>query len=167
METTTTKKTTIETIMPLYDMHTRLFKNSLLDITDEDAQNRLNTKANHIAWLAGSLVQERFELARIFDVEMRQTSHELFKDHQGIQDNVKYPSLKEFKEDWESVSPVLRDALGSATEEKLNEPDPWDMPGGDYKLSDILVFCFDRESYCIGQIGLYRRLLGYEAMKYD
>lgn len=167
METTSTRKTTIETITPLYDWHTRLFNNALLDITDEDAQNRLNSKANHVAWLAGSLVQERFELAKVFDIKMTQTSHDLFKDHKGIQDDIKYPSLKEFIKDWESVSPLLREALVNATEEKLDSPDPWEMPGGDYKLSDVLVFCVDRESYCIGQIGLYRRLLGYDAMKYD
>jgi hypothetical protein len=41
------------------------------------------------------------------------------------------------------------------------------MPGGDYTFFDTLTFSIDRESYCIGQIGLYRRLLGYDAMKYE
>ena len=45
--------------------------------------------------------------------------------------------------------------------------DPFEMPGGDYTLFDSITFSTDRESYCIGQIALYRRLLGYDAMKYD
>jgi hypothetical protein len=52
------------------------------------------------------------------------------------------------------------------SEEDLNGPDPYKMPGANYTFFDTTVFCIDRESYCIGQIGLFRRLLGYEAMKY-
>ena len=40
----------------LYDMHSTYFHSVLEGIKDEDRHNRLNTKANHIAWLAGSLV---------------------------------------------------------------------------------------------------------------
>lgn len=39
----------------LYDMHTKFFINSIVDIKDEDAHNRLGTKANHAGWIAGVL----------------------------------------------------------------------------------------------------------------
>lgn len=167
METQTVKNLSTDTLTVMYDLHTRLFHNVLVDLSDEDAQNRLNTKANHVAWIAGSLVQERFELAKALGVAgMQQTSHELFKDHQGIQNGIPYPSLAEYKKDWDAISPALQKALKNATEEQLTGPDPFGMPGN-FNFFDILIFSIDRESYCIGQIGLYRRLLGYEAMKYD
>lgn len=167
METATDKKTAMQTLINMYDWHTKLFKNVLVDISDKDAQNRLNTQANHVGWLAGSLVHGRYELGKLLGVELKQTSHELFKDYKGIQDDITYPPLDEFRKDWEAVSPVLKDALGTISDEQLNGPDPFNMPGGPYTFFDTIIGCTDRESYCIGQIGLWRRLLGYEAMKYQ
>ena len=69
-----------------------------------------------------------------------------------------------YKKDWDRITPVLREALGNVTEEKLNE----NFEMGEEKMTvfDLVTFLAHREAYCIGQIALYRRLLGYEAMKY-
>jgi hypothetical protein len=167
METLSVKKAALESFLSLYDFHTAQFKFVLEDISDEDAKNRLNTKANHVAWLAGSLVQERYELGKNVGItHLKQTSHDLFSDHKGIQDGVTYPSLDEYRKDWEEISPVLHQAIAELSEEQLNGPDPYEMPGGPYTLFDVITFCTDRESYCIGQIGLWRRLLGYNPMRY-
>ena len=168
MTTQASNQSALTGFIALYNEHTKYFHNVLEGVTDEDAQKRLNTKANHIAWIAGSLVQERYELARMIGVNgQQQTSHDLFSDHKGIQDNIPYPSLEEYRKDWKEVSPVLRQALESLSHEQLQGPDPYGMPGGPYTLFDAITFCLDRESYCIGQLGLWRRLLGYPAMKYE
>ena len=87
-------------LIVLYDMHTQYFLKAIGGISDKDAHNRMNTKANHVAWLTGSLVQERYEMADLLgSTKLQQSAHELFKDHKGIQDNVTYPSLAEFKKD--------------------------------------------------------------------
>jgi hypothetical protein len=166
METTTAGKTAMQVMIDMYDWHTNLFKNAIDGISDKDAQNRMNTKANHIAWIAGSMVQQRYLLAKFTDLNLKQTSDELFTGHKGIQENVTYPLLAEFKKDWETVSPVLRNALLKVSADKLQSPDPFGM-GENMNFFDSIVACTDRESYCIGQIGLWRRLLGYEAMKYS
>jgi hypothetical protein len=153
-----------------YDLHSKFFTNVLADITDKDAHNRLNSKANHIAWIAGSCVHLRFELAKAMGVDKKEKHGDLYKqenDMKPIQDDLTYPSLTEFKQEWERITPVLKDIMMNLNEEKLNSPDPFGMPGGEFKLIDTLIFCLDRESYCIGQIGIFRRLLGYDAMKYD
>ena len=166
MKTKATKNT-METFIEIFDYHTKMFLNALDGISDKDAQNRLGTKANHIAWIAGSLVYQRQYIANAAGIDVKQTSENLFENNKGIQDNVTYPSLEEFKDDWNKISPLLKDALANMSEEQLNGPDPYKMPGTNYTFFDTaVVFSIDRESYCIGQIGLYRRLLGYEAMKY-
>ena len=151
-------------LMVLYDMHTDFFAKVIDGIKDEDAINRLNTKANHIAWLTGSLVHERYELANELGIEQKQTADELFKDHKGIQDDTAYPSLASFKKDWEAISPLLREALITITDERLDKP--VEMPGEKMRFYDLVAFMMYREANCIGQIALWRRLLGYEAMKY-
>jgi hypothetical protein len=167
-----TKKASMEVLMTLYNYHTKLFLNALADISDKDAQDRLGTKANHIAWIAGSLIYQRQVLANAIGIDVKQTSENLFKadkgeGHKGIQDEIIYPPLEEYKQDWNKISAALKDGLMNISEEQLNAPDPFEMPEGDYRLFDTLIFCVDRESYCIGQLGLYRRLLGYEAMKWE
>ena len=160
-----TNSNRIFSLVVLYDMHTTFFFSALDGISDNDAHNRLNTKANHIAWLTGSLVQQRYEIATSLGADRKQAAHELFKDNKGIQDNVTYPSLAEFKKDWESITPVLKEALVNVSDEKLDELFEM-MPEMRMTYFDLITFIIYREANIIGQIALWRRLLGYEAMKY-
>jgi len=152
-------------LLVLYDMHTTFFSSALDGIKDEDAHQRLNTKANHIAWLTGSLVEQRYEIANMLGVDIKQSAHDLFKDNKGIQDGITYPPLESFKKDWKGISPDLRDAFMKLTDEKLNESFEM-MPGMKMTHYELVSFIIYREANMIGQIALWRRLMGYEAMKY-
>ena len=152
-------------LVVLYDMHTTFLRNALDAISDKDAQNRLNTKANHIGWLTGSLVEQRYDIARHLGVDRTQSAHELFKDNKGIQDNITYPPLAQFKNDWESISPLLREAFVKVEDKKLEESFEM-MPEMRMTYYDLISFIIYREANIIGQLALWRRLLGYEAMKY-
>ncbi|MEJ2902699.1 DinB family protein [Pedobacter panaciterrae] len=161
-------KTTSErmyALLVLFDMHTSFYSKAILGITTRDAHNRLNTKANHVSWLAGSLVEQRYYLANMLGISGNQTAHKLFENHQGIIENATYPPLSEFNEDWDKISPLLRDALIKVTDEKLNEE--IDMGFEKMTAYELIAFIIYREANCIGQIALWRRLLGYEAIKYD
>lgn len=151
-------------LLVLYDMQTDFFSRALDGISDVDSHQRLNTKANHVAWLTGSLVQQRCEIANGLGTSYQQQANDLFKDNKGIQDNVTYPPLDQFKKDWYVISPLCREALMKVTDEKLNSN--FEMPGMNYPWFDMITFMLYREANIIGQIALWRRLLGYEAMKY-
>lgn len=156
-------------LLVLFDMQTTFFSNAIDGISDKDAHNRLNTKANHVAWLTGSLVQQRYDLTEGLKVSPdllggRIAEAGLFAGHKGIQDGVTYPLLADFRSDWQRITPVLRDALANATDAQLDEP--YEMPGMKMTFFDLLTFSTYREANCIGQIALWRRLLGYEGMKY-
>lgn len=164
METKTVSNRMFSLVV-LYDMHTTFFSKVLDGISDKDTHNRLNTKANHIAWLTGSLVEQRYEIAKGLGIDKTQQAHELFKDNKGIQDNITYPVLAQYKKDWDTISPPLRDAFLNIADEKLNSE--IDMGGIKMTNYDLISFIIYREANCIGQIALWRRLLGYDAMKYD
>jgi hypothetical protein len=164
METKVVKKEAVDSFMDLYDLHSQLFLNVIKDISDKDANNRLNTKANHPSWLAGSLVQERFELANTLGADVQSTYDDLFNRHKGIQDGVVYPVLNDYKSDWERITPILKEALHNVSEEKLEQS--FEMENMKFSVFDLITMLIHREPYCIGQIALYRRLLGYDAMKY-
>jgi hypothetical protein len=168
METITETKTAssrMQSLIVLYDMHSEFFPKAIDGISEKDAHDRLNTKANHVAWIAGSLVQQRFELANSLGSDLKQSAYELFKDHKGIQDNVTYPPLEDFKKDWEKITPVLRDALVNISDEKLDSQ--FEMPEFKMTFFELIAFMTYREANCVGQIALWRRLLGYPAIKYD
>ncbi|MEJ7611083.1 MAG: DinB family protein [Ferruginibacter sp.] len=151
-------------LLVLYDMHTKFLPKVTEGFSEKDAQNRLDTKANHVAWLAGSLVQQRFELAKSFGVDATSAANELFKDHKGIQDDVNYPPLSGFIKDWGIISPRLREALMNLSDEKLDSM--FTMPEMSMSYFEFISFCIYREANCIGQIALWRRLLSYPAMNY-
>lgn len=162
----TTTSNRMFSLLVLYDMQTLYFERALEKISDDDAHKRLDTKANHIAWLSGSLVQQRYEIANLFGYPEKQKAAELFKEGKGIQDDIKYPSLSEFLDDWKKISPMLKDLLAKITDQKLDEKFEM-MPGMTLTYYELITFIIYREANCIGQIALWRRLLGYDALRYD
>lgn len=161
-----TKSTRMHSIVAQYDMHTDFFKKAIADISKEDSRKRLDTKANHMAWIAGSQVHERFETVNtLTGTNLKQEAEELFKDHQGIQDGAEYPALSEYVNDWDKISPIYRDALSNITDEKLDST--FEMEGMKMTYYELITFMSYREANMIGQLALWRRLLDYAAIKYD
>jgi hypothetical protein len=157
--------TRLYSLLVLFDMQTDFFTRALENFPEEEAQNRLGTKANHVAWLTGSLVQQRYEMANSFGVTGTSAAHEIFRDNQGIRDDVHYPTLQSFRDDWQAITPLLRAALLKVTDEKLDERFQM-APGMEMRYFDLTSFMIYREANCIGQIALWRRLLGLPAMRY-
>ena len=162
---TDTVSNRMQSLLILYDMQTIFFTNVIDGILDKDAHDRLNTKANHVAWLTGTLVQQRYFIAKEFGSKLKPSGDELFKYNQGIKEDAIYPALDQYKKDWDLISPVARNAFAGFTDEKLDSE--IEMGGMKMSFYDMITFTVYREANCIGQIALWRRLLGYEAMKYE
>ncbi|MES2688939.1 MAG: DinB family protein [Bacteroidota bacterium] len=164
METKTASRRT-EGLLTLFDMQTTFFTRAIEGISEKDTYNRLNTEANHIAWLTGSLVHQRYLMATEANPQLKQHGEELFKDNKGIQADTTYPTSAEFLKDWETISPVARQVLMDVTDEKLDS----EIDMGFMKMTyyEMLSFTIYREASIIGQLALWRRLLGYPALRYD
>ena len=162
---TTTASTRTQGLLGLFDYQTTFFAKALVGISEEDMYNRLNTNANHMAWLAGALVAQRFQMASETGSGMKQTGGELFANFQGIQAGAKYPSIGEYIKDWDRITPEAREALVKIDDKKLDSD--FDMGGFSMKYYELICFTIYREANMIGQLALWRRLLGYPALKYD
>ncbi|WP_316839384.1 DinB family protein [Pedobacter gandavensis] len=152
-------------LLALFDMQTNFLAKALDGISEENMYNRLNTQANHMAWLAGSLVGQRFWMIKETNPGLQQTGHDLFSDHKGILEGAKYPTKEEYLKDWERVSPIARKALIAIDDEKLDS----EIDMGFMKMTyyEMITFTIYREASIIGQLALWRRLLGYPGLKYD
>ena len=162
---TETASTRTQGLLSLFDYHTGFFAKVLDGISKEDMHNRLNTKANHPAWLAGALVHQRFMTTSETGTGQKQTREELFKNFQGIQEGVTYPTNEEYIADWNRITPEAREALVLIDDKKLDSP--FEMEGMNMTYYELITFNMYREAGIIGQLALWRRLLGYPAMRYD
>jgi hypothetical protein len=164
MDTKTASSRT-SALLSLFDYQTDFFSKALVGISEEDMYNRLNTAANHPSWLAGSLVNQRFMMASETGSGMKQTGEELFKNNKGIQPEAKYPTKEEYLGDWQRITPEARQALLTIDDKKLDSE--IDMGGMKMTYYELMCFTIYREASIIGQLALWRRLLGYPALKYD
>lgn len=160
-----TKSTRIQGLLSLFDFQTDFFPRVLDGISEEDMYNRLHTEANHPSWLAGSLVNQRFLMASEMKHDLVMSGHELFHNNKGIQAGASYPSRETYLSDWQQITPVARRALLEIDDQKLDSL--FDMGGMKMTYYDLTCFTIYREASIIGQLALWRRLLGYPAMRYD
>jgi hypothetical protein len=165
MMETKTASTRVEGLLTLFDMQTTFFNRAIDGVTSTDMHNRLNTKANHMAWLTGSLVQQRYWMIVETNPGLKQTGEELFKDHKGIEDSATYPTNEAYIKDWEKFTPIAREVLLNISDAKLDSE--LDMGGMKMTYYEMISFTIYREASIIGQLALWRRLLGYPALKYD
>lgn len=149
-----------------YRLHTHLFDNVIEDILPEDATRRITPDTNHIAWLTGSLVSCRFDMANALGIPQKAAFVDVYGNHRPIDDALEYPSLLSLQDDWHYISPMLLDTLSAIPSVELaNRPSPFEEMH-ENTLAEAFSFIIDREAYVIGQIGILRRILGYSAMKY-
>ena len=160
-----TASTRTEGLLALFDYQTEFFPKALVNISEADMHNRLNTEANHPAWITGALVQQRFMMASETGTGLKQTGEELFKNNKGIQKDAQYPSVQEYISDWNKITPEARNALVMIDDKKLDSE--IDMGGMKMTYYELITFTIYREASLMGQLALWRRLLGYPALKYD
>jgi hypothetical protein len=155
----------MEGLVTLFDLHSGFLRRALEGIAETDMYERKGTKANHMSWLAGALVAQRFTMAADIRPDLKQTGAELFANNRGIQDEAKYPTPAEYLKDWETITPFARQALVDIDDAKLDSD--FHMEGMKMSWYDLVSFTIYREASMIGQLALWRRLLNYPAMRYD
>ncbi len=160
-----TSSTRTEGLLALFDLQTGLLERAIDGMSQQDMHNRLNTKANHMAWLTGALVAQRYLMASDIKPDLKQTGAELFKDNKGIQDDVTYPRNEDYIQDWKTITPFARQALMTLDDNKLDSI--FDMGGMKMTWYELTSFKIYREASMIGQLALWRRLLSHPAMKYE
>jgi hypothetical protein len=157
-------------LLAQYDLHNLLFNNVIVDINEEESNIRLVPSINNVKWLAGHLVWAQGNLARLgrVQVEIPWVGHFLggpaTKEEKSAAKG-ELPSLEMIRDKWNEIGPTIRNGLENLTLEALNSP--VEFPIALFKTQEGLwTFINHHQAYTIGQIGILRRALGKEAMKY-
>lgn len=167
MDTSNSSK--LEIIVPAFRMHSQSFNNALAGISEKDALQRINHRTNHVVWMAGNLVNCRYWLAELLGLDDKDPNGELFREGRALDENLRYPSLEELKNNYTVISPKVYDRLLQVNDEHLDSPCHFGMgiPFVRENVLNMIGMCIGREDYLLGQIGLMRKLLGLNAMSYD
>lgn len=159
----------LKIVIPVYRMHSQLFQNMLHSIREDDAQKRLANATNHFTWMAGNLVNCRYWLAEVLGMTDKDPHEDLFKDAKALDPGIRYPPLDELKAAWHKISPRVYQALLLVEEAELSQAYTFgmDTPYVEENKLNMVGMSLDREAYLLGQLGLMRRALGYEGVRYD
>lgn len=165
----TPKSSKLEIIIPAYRMHSQQFFNALDGVTEEMAKERNGGKTNHILWMVGNFVNERYWIANILGIEDQDPHEKLFKEGKALDENLNYPSLAELKKNFEDISPKVYQKLLEVSDENLKKEYKMgmDVPFVEENVLNTLGMCIGREDYLLGQIGLMRKLVGLKGVSYE
>lgn len=163
------KSSFLKVVIPAYRLRSQLFNNVLADISETDAKTRINGRTNHVQWMVGNLVNCRYWLAEALGLPFKDPHADLFSNAKALDEKLNYPNLETLRKEWHKISPSLFERLCNITDEELLQAHKigMDIPFIEENYLSTVGMCLDREEYLFGQLGLMRRILGYEAMKYD
>ena len=151
----------------IFNMNERLFLNSLAEITEQQAKQRISTHSNPLIWIAAHTVWARYNVSMLLGNLNVNPYNNLFEGFKPFEEAMKFPSLKEVKTEWEKSSDLLKKTFSIVTEDQLKVESPIKSPIGDSTLDGTITFLAQHESYNIGQMAFLKKFLTKEAMRYN
>ncbi len=152
----------------ILNLNTRLFSNALVGITEEQAKERISDHNNPLSWLAAHTVWARYNTCAMLGKPAAKNPYDgLFESFKPFDATTDYGTLAQAKVEWQKASDLLKEALGTVTEEHLASDCPLKSPIGDFTFGGTVAFLAHHESYDIGQIAFLKKYLTKEAMSYS
>jgi hypothetical protein len=151
----------------IFSMNSRLFMNALAGVTEEQAKERISDHNNPLNWLAVHTTWARFNTCIFLGKPPASNPyHGMFENFKPFDPTIEYPTLASAKEEWAKATELLKEALATVTEEQLALEAAFKSPIGDFTNGGTIAFMAQHESYDIGQMGLLKKYLTKEGMKY-
>ena len=147
-------------------MNTRLFRNCLDGLNDEQARSRISERTNSVAFIAAHLVESRHFLASQLGEKIPSPFGAVFAEAKSIDDVSELPSLPAIRSGWDTISEELERRLERADAATLDAHSPIRFPIDETSRLGTVAFLVQHDSYHIGQLALLRKHVGFPAMKY-
>jgi uncharacterized damage-inducible protein DinB len=156
----------ISTLADILRLNTRLFRNCLDGLTEEQANARPSATANSAAYVAAHVADARFFLLRVLGTSAVSPLASYLDGARSIDDLKAMPPLTDIMGAWTAAAHALRDRLDVITTEELDAPSRTRLPIPDATVLSTLTFLVQHDSYHVGQLSVLRRLAGHPAMRY-
>lgn len=160
-------------LLAQYDLHNLLYNNVIANISDSEANQAAG--ANSVKWLAGHLLWAQGHLAQMAGAQVVIPWVDHFASGPGATEadrnapKSEMPTLEMVKNKWNEVSPIIKAGLENLPDAALDSVIEIKHPilPFDNTLAGLWAFINHHQAYHIGQIGILRRGLGKDAMKYS
>lgn len=146
-------------------LNTRLFRNCLDGLTEEQAALRPSETTNSAAFIAAHLADSRYFLLRVLGEARPSPLAPYLDGAKGIDDLTQCPRLAETQDAWTAVSRALRDRIAVLTAAELDARFEGRFPV-EATVLGVFTFLVQHDSYHIGQLAMLRKYAGLPAMRY-
>ena len=147
-------------------LNTRLFRNCLDGLADEQAIVRPSATTNSAAFIAGHLADSRYYLLKAIGEARPSPLAPYLEKARGIDDVKQCPPLAVSQAAWTEVSHAIRDRMEALTAADLDSSFAANFPG-QHTVLGVLTFLVQHDSYHIGQLALLRKYADLPAMRYS
>ncbi len=147
-------------------LNTKLFRNCLDGMTQQQAEARPDGFGNSALWVAAHLVKARHGMLRWLGAERANPLPAGLVAAKGITDVTAWPALDEVRAAWTHVSHALRDRLATVSAADLDAPVDVRFPVFEQTAFALIVFMVMHDTYHVGQLSVLRKLAGLPGMSF-
>ena len=151
----------------ILELNTRLYRNCLAGLSDEQANARPSDSTNSAAFIAAHLADSRFFLLRALGVECASPLGRHLDGKRGIAELDAPLPLEEVHAAWTAAADALRERLSTLSATDLDAAATARFPVSDRTVLGVLTFLVQHDSYHVGQLAMLRKFGGLPAMKYS
>jgi uncharacterized damage-inducible protein DinB len=148
-------------------LNTKLFRNCLEDLSDEQAALRPSRTTNNAAFVAAHLTNSRFYLLNVLGVQEPDPLAPYLHGRTSLDDLQTLPPITDIQGAWTKAAHLLRDRLDALTPADLDAPSTAKFPLFNGTLLGTLTFLVQHDSYHVGQLSLLRKYSGLPAMRFQ
>ncbi len=148
-------------------LNTRLFRNCLDGLTDDQARVRPSEATNSAAFVAAHVADSRYFLLKTLGTDRKSPLERYLGGWKSIDQITEWPSLAEVQSAWAEAGHALRDRLDAMTAAELDAASNSGFPIENQTVLGVLAFLVQHDSYHVGQLSLLRKHAGLPAMSYS
>ena len=138
----------ISVLVDQFKMNTRLVKNVVAGISDEEAAKRPMPDSNPMVWIVGHIVHMRYSIA-----QQESPLGEVFSHGKEL-DTTPMPPLSEIMGHWDDISDKMCTALENMPEDALESKPPMELPiPNNHTTRSMMAFFCHHEALHLGQAG--------------
>lgn len=144
-------------------LNRKLFNNALDGISEEHVTTRAAANINHLNWIAGHVANSRVAIANMLGADLDNPLDHYIRE---IEDESTLADLEQITEVFSAATNAIHRCISTVSQETLNGPAPFDAGIADATLGGVIAFLVQHEAYHVGQMGILRKALGYDATSY-
>jgi hypothetical protein len=151
----------------LFELHTRLFVNSLTGVGEDLWVKRAESGVNNFVDTSCHLLGARFFLANMLGWEIGCSLAEALQQVKKVDELPELPTLAAVESAWKELSAGMEERFDELTDTLLNQESGQPFPVASKSRSGGALFLLSHEAYHIGQMAYLRRIFGLPAMSYS